>query len=198
MKLTPKLNLAIKVAARAHAGQLRKGDGVTPYITHPFGVAVILSGYTENEDVVVAGLLHDTIEDTSYTFEEMGRDFGTAVADIVREVTEVKVKNGAPQGWQERKDAYLAKLEVATDAAMLVSAADKIYNLTSIADDFSIRGEAIWENFFGGRERFFWFNRAAVLILKTRLKNPIISELTAKLDRAESVMNSASVENPLS
>ena len=81
MKFTPIITKAINTAATLHDGQERKGDGL-PYIVHPFSVALILMEYSQDEDVIVAGLLHDTIEDTGYTREQMEEDFGERVWQV--------------------------------------------------------------------------------------------------------------------
>ena len=85
---TYKIEQAIKAAAILHDGQLRKGNVPLPYITHLYAVAMILESYTEDEDTIVAGLLHDTLEDTDYTPEELEADFGKEVCEAVLAVTE--------------------------------------------------------------------------------------------------------------
>jgi len=83
-----KIEQAIKAAALLHQEQLRKGPVALPFVTHPFSVMIILRDYTDNENVLVSALLHDTVEDTDYTFEEMEGDFGSEVTKIVRALTE--------------------------------------------------------------------------------------------------------------
>jgi (p)ppGpp synthase/HD superfamily hydrolase len=82
MKFTPTIYKAINLAAALHEGQESKGDGL-PYIVHPFSVAMILMEYSQDEDIIVAGLLHDTIEDTGYTKEQMKEEFGERVTSLV-------------------------------------------------------------------------------------------------------------------
>ena len=85
---TGRIEQAIALALRAHEGQVRKGDGQLPYVVHPVTVALILSRYTGDEDTIIAGLLHDTLEDTLVTKEEVERGFGERVRDMVLDVTE--------------------------------------------------------------------------------------------------------------
>jgi (p)ppGpp synthase/HD superfamily hydrolase len=93
MKLTPKIQQAINLVSRLHAGQVRKGDDNLPYISHPNSVAWILSNYTNDEDIIVSGLLHDVLEDVKgYYYDDMVRDFGEKIAQIVKGVSEDKVK----------------------------------------------------------------------------------------------------------
>jgi (p)ppGpp synthase/HD superfamily hydrolase len=113
---------AFEFASLAHAQQTRK-DQRTPYISHPAGVAYILGQLGFAEEVVIAGLLHDVIEDTKYGYEDIEKQFGKAVADLVQHVT-------IPAGLEhsEGKRAYLDHLAVAPKEACAISAADLLYN----------------------------------------------------------------------
>src|SRR5262245_64373722 len=101
---------AIAMAIRAHDTQVRKGDGKLPYVVHPVTAALILSRYSGDEDTIIAGLLHDTIEDTLVTAEEIEREFGPKVRDIVLDVTESRLPN---LSWETRKARYLRHLQTA-------------------------------------------------------------------------------------
>ena len=85
MQLTSNIEKAMRKAAILHDGQRRKGEGKPPYIIHPFAVAVMLSEHTDDENTIIAGLLHDTIEDTGYSPEEMEKDFGISLASLLRD-----------------------------------------------------------------------------------------------------------------
>ena len=144
---TPKIERAIHKAAVLHRHQIRKGKDELPYITHLFSVFVILAEYTEDEDILIAGLLHDTLEDTPYTADELERDFGKKVRDIVLGVTEQKTENGVKIDWVERKKRYLRGLENAPEEALYVSAADKIHNFNSILESYSDKKDAFKSDF---------------------------------------------------
>lgn len=121
-------------AAEAHKGQLRKGSDV-PYITHPVGVSAILAQYNAGGDVVVAGLLHDTLEDTKMTREELEAHFGSLIAGLVAEVSEEKLANGQEVPWEVRKRQQLDRLRNADLDVVRLKAADVVHNVRSILRD---------------------------------------------------------------
>lgn len=123
---------AIQAACVLHNGQVRKGGSVPiPYVSHLFSVFSILLDYTTDEATLVAALLHDTLEDTDYTPENLQEDFGEAVLSIVAAVTEDKSLD-----WQARKDGYLLSTVAGGEASLLVSAADKIHNMRSLIEQY--------------------------------------------------------------
>lgn len=180
MKLTPKIQQAINLAAEKHLGQKRKSSE-SPYIIHPFSVAFIVSGFTKDEDIVAAALLHDVLEDSkNYGHKDMKKDFGARVAKIVKEVSEERNPNGIKnkkQSWKLRKKRGLNKLKRASQEAMIISAADKIHNIGSIVKSYNKHGENLWKIFNASPERKFWYYGEAVNILRKRLKNKIVKEL---------------------
>lgn len=148
VKLTETINRAIEVAATAHGqqGQVRKGSE-TPYIVHPFGVMMLASEVTEDEDTLVACLLHDVLEDVDpeiYSCQQMYDDFGLNVVRIVQSVT----KNESVEGWRERNKAYIDKLaDTQEEGALIVCSADKLYNLGATVKDFKEFGPQVWQRF---------------------------------------------------
>lgn len=100
---TQRYAAALKYALDAHGGQLRKGSAI-PYITHPVAVSALLAQFGYSEDLVIAGLLHDTIEDPKVPYAELERDFGRHVADLVAGVTEEKERDAKKLPWRERKE----------------------------------------------------------------------------------------------
>ena len=110
MNHTPQIKKAIQFAARKHHGHMRQEAEPLPYITHLFSVALLVAEDGADDDVVTAALLHDTIEDTSTTREEIAQAFNERVALLVEAVSEVKEKEGKKLEWKERKAAYLANL----------------------------------------------------------------------------------------
>lgn len=116
-------------AARAHAGQTRKGAAAEPYVNHVIEVASLLAEHGAPEDAVIAGLLHDTIEDTEATHADLVSAFGQAIADIVAEATDDK---SLPK--EIRKALQISHAPQVSDAAKQLKLADKIANLRAIAD----------------------------------------------------------------
>ena len=185
MQLTPTIELAIKKASILHDGQKRKGEKSFPYLTHLFSVATLLSEYTRDETVIIAGLLHDTIEDTGYSYDELENEFGKEIRDMVFYVTEVKERNGEKIPWKERKLGYLALLEVAPREALFVCTADKIHNLQSTIDDFKKFGPSIWKNFTTSVESNIWFYDSVLEVLRRRLNSGIVDDYERVLYEAK-------------
>lgn len=131
---TPRLQSAINFAAESHRGQNRKNENETPYIAHPYSVMLILSEYTDDEDIYISCLLHDVVEDCGVGFEEIGNMFGKRVRDIVYHVTEPKFfgTDSNPLTWKERKENYMALLETGPAESLLVAICDKIHNMSTM------------------------------------------------------------------
>jgi len=121
---------ALEFAARKHRNQRRKDKVASPYINHPIALANVLwhEGAVTDPVVIAAALLHDTIEDTETTWQELRGEFGDEVADVVLEVTDVKWMK-----WKVRKRLQVARARYASDKAKLVKLADKICNLRDMA-----------------------------------------------------------------
>ena len=184
MKYTDKIEKAIKIASHAHRNQTRKGSG-TPYVSHLFSVMIILSEYTEDEDILVAGLLHDLLEDTDtkdYGVRDIENDFGKKVLAIVQDVSEKKNKyldtTDEKDTWKDRKISYLKHLSEATEDAVIVSAADKLHNLLATIECIKKEGESAWNVFNSSKEEQLWFYREFGLIIKWRLPNhPLVERV---------------------
>lgn len=192
MKLTPKIQKAINIAAKLHLGETRKGSN-EPYIVHPFSVAFILGNYTKDEDVIVAGLMHDTLEDVKgYKYKDLKKDFGRKVADIVREVSEDKDPGDSRskniRTWQRRKENYINNLKNDSQEALLVSCADKIHNLSSLLEVYREQGDKIWKHFNAPPEKIIWYNREVFKVIKKRLNNKIVKELEVLFETAAKIV----------
>lgn len=135
------IEAAVAFAAKAHEGAFRKGTSI-PYITHPLETAVIVSGFTDDEEMIAAALLHDVVEDAGVTRKELEERFGTRVADLVMEESEDKSKS-----WQERKSATIDHLALASREAKILALGDKLSNMRSTARDYLVVGDAIWQRF---------------------------------------------------
>jgi len=142
--LTLRVHEAIDLAARAHEGQSRKDpDCQIPYVAHAFGVACLLAEFGFDEDVFVAGLLHDVLEDRPEFAGEVEK-FGERVAALVRAVSERKRDHGGQERpWAVRKREYIEHLRLAPHDAKAISCADKIHNMQSILLAMD-RGGHIW------------------------------------------------------
>lgn len=182
-----RIEQAIRAAAVLHQGQVRKGQSPYPYITHPFAVSCIIADYTNDEDTIIAGLLHDTLEDTEYSEKELEVDFGPRVLEIVLGVTEDKnVKT-----WQARKASYLAALKHAPPESYIVAAADKIHNLRSVVEEYHEDPEGYLRNFGGSlEERFAHYERLADLF-GVKLGNDIIREFDHVFSEYKRLINHA-------
>ncbi|MFZ4648385.1 MAG: HD domain-containing protein [Patescibacteria group bacterium] len=192
MKLSPRIQQAINLASRLHEGQVRKGDIHLPYISHPVSVAWILSNYTDDEDIIIAGLLHDVLEDVkNYYYGDLLKTFGERVAQIVKGVSEDKNPNeeiDEAATWLERKNKYLAALEDDSDEALMVCAADKIHNLQSMINAYQVKGEALWDHFNAPKEKKLWLYEEIAKLLKERLNSPIVAELESVYAQAEKIL----------
>jgi (p)ppGpp synthase/HD superfamily hydrolase len=166
---TERLDKAIRVAATAHGkqGQHRKGTDI-PYIVHPFGVMLLALQVTKEEDVLIACLLHDILEDVDpaiYSEQDMERDFGPRVTGMVKDVS----KDDRIEDWRERSQAYLDHLEhKASPKAVVVSAADKVHNLLSIITDYKVAGDDIWQRFAtqNSADQLWWYRSVFALLQK--------------------------------
>lgn len=189
MKLTPRIQQAINLASRLHLEQTRKGDDGLPYISHPFSVAWILNNYTKDEDVLIGGLLHDVLEDVKgYYYDDLVKDFGERVAQIVQGVSEDKdpnIESDDKATWEIRKLKYLKGLEHDSDEALMVCCADKIHNLQSMIDAYEEKGEELWTHFNSPKEKKLWLYKEILEFMKKRLDNPIVSELEEIYGQAE-------------
>lgn len=152
------LEKAFLFALKVHGGQTRK-DG-KPYITHPFSVATELAKNGANDDLICAGLLHDTIEDGGVKPEELKREFSEEVLRLVLFDTENKELS-----WKERKDATLHALENCDRECAMLICADKLSNIRDLAEGLKAEGEAVWNKFKYGRDRQEWLFREYVEVL---------------------------------
>lgn len=132
---------AAEFAAKVHEGKVRKGTRI-PYVAHPYEAAVIVSGITKDPEVISAALLHDVIEDTDVTYEELRKEFGKRIADLVLAESEDKSKT-----WKERKGATIERLKTAGREEKIICLGDKLSNLRSTAADRMRKGDEIWEKF---------------------------------------------------
>ena len=158
IKLGPRFLRAFEFAAEKHSGQVRKASTI-PYIAHLMGVASLVLEAGGDEDLAIAALLHDVVEDCggASMLKEVRRRFGTRVAKVVDGCTDADTYPKPP--WRGRKETYIRHLGRADADTRLVSAADKLNNIRSILSDFRAIGESVWSRFNGGREGTLWYYR---------------------------------------
>jgi (p)ppGpp synthase/HD superfamily hydrolase len=186
------INHALAFAAKHHDRQVRKGTRL-PYLTHPANVALILTRYDRDTDTIVAGILHDVIEDCvrdGYSREmleqRIGDKFGPKVLDTVLAVTYRRNDDdGVELSGDDRKSDYLERLSIASEEARWVCAADKIHNASTIVADLrrTVDAETIWSRFGGGRAGTGrWYRQVYERLREVGFDAPIMAEL----DRASS------------
>jgi len=142
------LDRAIIFATKAHSGTTRKGTNV-PYIVHPIEAAAIVSAMTDDEEIIAAAVLHDVLEDTDATREELHARFGYRITELVANESEDKRRDlPASLTWKIRKQETITFLETrASRDAKILALADKLSNLRAIHRDTCIIGDKVWERF---------------------------------------------------
>ena len=141
------LDRAIIFATNAHAGQFRKGTKI-PYILHPMEAAAIVGSMTTNEEVVAGAILHDVVEDTETTVEDVIRMFGERIGSFVASESENKREDlPAESTWKIRKQETLEHLSAASVEVKMITLGDKLSNIRAIYRDYQIIGDALWQRF---------------------------------------------------
>ena len=190
-----RINHALAFAAKHHDQQVRKGTRL-PYLTHPANVAIILTRYGRDESTIVAGILHDVIEDCvtqDYTREmleqRIASKFGGDVLDTVLAVTHRKHDDeGNELSPEDKKADYLDRLAQASDTARWVCAADKLHNANSIISDVrrTIEPDSVWARFKVGKEGTIrWYRAVYDRLRELGFRGDIMPELEATVRRIE-------------
>ena len=144
---TELLDRAIVFAVGAHAGTERRGKGF-PYIVHPLEAVTIVATMTNDQELLAAAALHDTVEDTDVTVEQIRAEFGNRIASLVEAETDIKMTDRpAEETWHERKQAAITRLGQASHDAKMVALGDKLSNMRAIARDYATQGNALWNLF---------------------------------------------------
>jgi len=181
---------ALVFAACAHRTQVRKGtpDPGVPYIIHPMHVATILRAHGFDEDLVIAGLLHDTVEDCDVDPGDIARRFGDAVAALVSAVTEQKSDtSGGRRPWRDRKVDQLDHLRRGGPRVAALKCADALHNAASTMMDVERGGAAVWRRFNAGPDDTVWYYRQIVELSGDHLgaEHALVLELARVVDRLE-------------
>lgn len=149
---TDLLDRAIVFAVRAHAGTERRGKGF-PYIVHPMEAVEIVATMTHDQELLAAAVLHDTVEDTDTTIEQIRAEFGDNVAELVAsETDEPHQRPDSVENWRARKQAAIDRLTRASRDAQIVALGDKLSNMRAIARDYALQGDNLW-NLFHSKDR---------------------------------------------
>ena len=149
---TELLDRAIVFAVRAHAGTERRGKGY-PYIIHPMEAVEIVATMTSDQELLAAAALHDTVEDTDVTVEQIRAEFGDRVAALVASESDTFEEGVSEEdSWHARKQAAIDRLAKASHDAKIVALGDKLSNMRAIARDYSIKGDELW-NLFHAKDR---------------------------------------------
>lgn len=168
---------AIRAATILHQDQLRLGSLPLPYISHLMAVVLILSDYTDDEDTIVAAFLHDTLEDTDYSEEELREDFGGPVVELVKTLTEPKTDNkGNKLPWIERKKVYAKQLKSGPEKALMIAAADKSHNFRTIVEEYHDDHKRYLQDFGNRSDERMEAYQAIANVINSRLKNDIVHE----------------------
>lgn len=170
---------ALNIAILAHSGQVRKGDE-SPYVIHPVIVALKLAKYNFSDTIIAAALVHDVLEDTDFSAENLKAELGNEVLEIVESVS-----NDDSLPWEEKKKKYIETVRNGSDGAKAISVADKIHNMESLLSAYADQGEDVWKKFNRGKEEKMWFEREVLKMLKETWKHPLIEEYEGLLRQME-------------
>ena len=180
--LTRRFAAAFALAWVVHGDQYRKKTGI-PYMAHVMTVSALAMEHGADEDVAIAALLHDTVEDSddgAATLRVIDDQFGERVARIVLACSDAVAVPGQPKpDWRERKDEYIRHLNVDADEdVLLVSACDKVHNSSAILVDLRSEGDVVWQRFtVSDPKQQLWYYTSVAEILQRRLPGPLTDEL---------------------
>jgi (p)ppGpp synthase/HD superfamily hydrolase len=169
---------ALQLASKLHEGQYRKNTDI-PYITHPVAVGMLLVKNGYSEEIVAAGILHDTVEDTPITLEEIKKEFGENIAEIVEGSSEPNKS----LSWKERKEHTIDFLKTASEDIRAVVCADKLHNIRSIIRDYEQVGEEVWGRFNAGKEQQKWYYKNIVESLGSQSTFDLLTELRNEVNK---------------
>lgn len=170
------------LAARAHEGQMRK-EAPTPYIAHPRAVAEILKRHSFSDTVVAAALVHDVVEDTNVSLDDLRRELGEEVARLVAPVT-----HDDSLSWEDKKSQYIEAVRAAPDEVKAIATADKIHNAQSFIAGYEQQGLDMWKHFNRGRDRKLWFEEAMLAMLQESWQHPLVDEYAKLVEQMRALV----------
>lgn len=171
------LDKAIRFATEVHEGQLRKGTNI-PYILHPLEAATIVGTMTTDDEIIAGAVLHDVVEDTDTTVDEVCELFGERVAQLVASESENKRENLAAEStWKIRKQETLEHLKTASVDVKMITLGDKLSNIRAIHRDYNTIGDELWQRFNQkDKNEHYWYYQSIADCL-TELKGyPVYNE----------------------
>lgn len=182
--LNSRFDQALLLATELHRDQTRKGSGA-PYVSHLLAVAALVVEHGGEEDVAVAALLHDAVEDQGGdpVRRRIREQFGERVAALVEGCTDTDEIPKPP--WQARKEAFIAELGGAPPEVCLIVACDKLHNASATLDDLRVDGEAVWSKFKGGRDGTLWYLRSVMEIIEPDLPQRLAGRLRRTIEELE-------------
>lgn len=177
------LDKAITFATKVHEGQLRKGTEI-PYILHPLEAAAIVGTMTTDDEIIAGAVLHDVVEDTDTTVEQIRGLFGDRVAELVASESEDKRENLSAQStWKIRKQETLNHLKTASVDVKMITLGDKLSNMRAIHRDYISVGDELWDRFNQkDKNEHHWYYQSIADYL-TELKNHQVYKEYCKLVR---------------
>ena len=193
--LTERFTSAVDYARRLHP-EFRKGTHI-PFMAHLLGVASLVMGEAGGpvpvtEDMVIAALLHDAVEDHGGTpqLRQIEAHFGKDVARMVAGLSDTFAEDhDKKEGWEERKCAYIERLRSEADDVLLISAADKLYNAKSILEDYREIGDEVWARFHRGPVQQLRYFDELLKVFELRPRNRIVDEFRRVVEELKALMN---------
>ena len=155
---------AINFACQKHKNQVRKSNGI-PFVSHLMEITYILTKYNCSENVIAAGILHDVLEDTPTTEQELLENFGPEITELVNSNSEDKSKS-----WKERKQHTINQIAYLSPEKMQLLCADKISNVTSLIDEVTQQGEKVWQVFNASKQDSLWYYTTIYETLKLHMQ----------------------------
>lgn len=185
LRLTARFTRAVEYAREIHGGTRKKS--AVPYMAHLLGVASLVMGenghvpFAVTEDMAIGALLHDAVEDAGGMprLRDIETNFGSHVAKIVEGCSDSFEEDGSKKApWEERKQGYIERLKTEPEDTLLVSAADKLYNVRATVEDFRVEGDKVWERFNRGPEEQLWYYSELLKVFQERCPDwRIVAEL---------------------
>ena len=183
LHLSNRFSAAVDYARILHVEQ-RKGSQV-PYMAHLLGVVSLVmgehgvAGVTVSEDMVIAALLHDAAEDHGgiHRLLDIEQNFGARVAQMVEGLSDSLAENAQEKElWEDRKSAYLRRLENESAEVQLISVADKVHNARTILEDYRVYDATLWKRFKRGRDQQLWYLKELLKIYRAGVKGRLTDE----------------------
>lgn len=179
-----RLSAAFALTVRVHGDQRRKGNG-TPYLTHLMAVSALVGEFGGDEDLMIAALLHDSLEDQPHRIkvQDIVEQFGWRVARVVLGCSDCCAKPKPP--WEDRKQAFVERLATESVDVRMVAAADKLHNTAALVRAVRAHGDAAWSAYNAPKERQCWYLRSCVNALRTGWSHPIVDALDETVSELE-------------